>query len=47
LSGDHAIVVGLVEAAATEPGEPLLYFSGQYGTFAALSQLNLNSRIPS
>jgi flavin reductase (DIM6/NTAB) family NADH-FMN oxidoreductase RutF len=36
LSGDHAIVVGLVEAATTEPGDPLLYFSGQYGTFAAI-----------
>ena len=36
LSGDHAIVVGLVEAAATEKGDPLLYFSGQYGTFASI-----------
>jgi flavin reductase (DIM6/NTAB) family NADH-FMN oxidoreductase RutF len=35
LSGDHAIVVGLVEAAATEDGDPLLYFGGQYGTFAS------------
>jgi flavin reductase (DIM6/NTAB) family NADH-FMN oxidoreductase RutF len=33
ISGDHAIVVGLVEAAMTEPGDPLLYFGGQYGTF--------------
>jgi len=33
LSGDHAIVVGLVEAATTEPGDPLLYFAGKYGTF--------------
>jgi flavin reductase (DIM6/NTAB) family NADH-FMN oxidoreductase RutF len=34
LSGDHAIVVGLVESATTEQGDPLLYFNGQYGTFA-------------
>jgi flavin reductase (DIM6/NTAB) family NADH-FMN oxidoreductase RutF len=34
LSGDHAIVVGLVESASTEQGDPLLYFNGQYGTFA-------------
>jgi len=33
MSGDHAIVVGLVEAATTEAGDPLLYFAGQYGTF--------------
>jgi len=37
LSGDHAIVVGLVEAARTNPGEPLLYFAGEYGSFAPLS----------
>lgn len=37
MSGDHAIVVGLVEAATTVSGSPLLYFSGQYGTFAPLS----------
>jgi len=36
LSGDHAIVVGLVEAATTEKGDPLLYFGGQYGTFASV-----------
>jgi flavin reductase (DIM6/NTAB) family NADH-FMN oxidoreductase RutF len=34
LSGDHAIVVGLVEAALTREGEPLLYFGGKFGTFA-------------
>lgn len=34
LSGDHAIVVGTVEAADTSDGEPLLYFSGRYGTFS-------------
>src|ERR1700736_1400093 len=33
LSGDHAIVTDLVEAATTEQGDPLLYFNGQYGTF--------------
>jgi flavin reductase (DIM6/NTAB) family NADH-FMN oxidoreductase RutF len=37
LSGDHAIVVGLVEAAVTYDGQPLLYFGGRYGTFAELS----------
>jgi flavin reductase ActVB len=34
MSGDHAIVVGLVEAARTRPGLPLLYFDRQYGSFA-------------
>ncbi len=33
ISGDHAIVVGLVEQARTYPGQPLLYFARQYGTF--------------
>jgi flavin reductase (DIM6/NTAB) family NADH-FMN oxidoreductase RutF len=33
LSGDHAIVVGLVEGAQIYGGEPLLYFDGSYGTF--------------
>jgi flavin reductase (DIM6/NTAB) family NADH-FMN oxidoreductase RutF len=37
LSGDHAIVVGLVEGALTRAGDPLLYFDGKYGTFAELS----------
>jgi flavin reductase (DIM6/NTAB) family NADH-FMN oxidoreductase RutF len=36
LSGDHAIVVGLVEGAHICRGNPLLYFSGDYGTFAPL-----------
>jgi flavin reductase ActVB len=36
MSGDHAIVVGLVEAARTHEGEPLLYFGRQYGIFAPL-----------
>lgn len=36
MSGDHAIVVGLVEAARTQPGQPLLYFGRQYGSFTAL-----------
>lgn len=35
ISGDHAIVVGLVEAARTRDGEPLLYFGRRYGTFAS------------
>ena len=35
-SGDHAIIVGLVEGARTIEGRPLLYFAGRYGLFAAL-----------
>ncbi len=37
MSGDHAIVVGLVEAARTHEGEPLLYFGRQYGLFMPLA----------
>src|SRR5438270_10796853 len=33
ISGDHAIIVGLVEEARTDAGQPLLYFNQQYGTF--------------
>lgn len=36
ISGDHAIVVGLVEAARTREGDPLLYHGRRFGTFAAL-----------
>ena len=36
LSGDHAVVIGVVEAAQTQAGEPLLYYAGQYGTFRPL-----------
>jgi flavin reductase ActVB len=36
ISGDHAIVVGLVEAVRTNDGRPLLYYARQYGTFAPL-----------
>jgi flavin reductase (DIM6/NTAB) family NADH-FMN oxidoreductase RutF len=39
LSGDHAIVVGMVEGAQIHGGDPLLYFSGKYGTFAELTPL--------
>ncbi len=38
ISGDHAIVVGLVEEARTYPGQPLLYFAQQYGTFSPLAR---------
>lgn len=31
--GDHAIIVGLVTAAATGPGDPLLFSGGRYGGF--------------
>jgi len=37
ISGDHAIVVGLVEEARTYSGQPLLYFAQQYGTFSPLA----------
>jgi flavin reductase ActVB len=36
ISGDHAIVVGLVEEARTFAGQPLLYFGQRYGTFVPL-----------
>lgn len=35
ISGDHAIVVGLVEAARTRDADPLLYFGRRYGTFTS------------
>jgi flavin reductase ActVB len=38
LSGDHAIVIGLVEEARTYPGQPLLYFDRCYGTFNPLQE---------
>lgn len=34
ISGDHAIVVGLVEAAQVREGEPLLYYDAKFGTFS-------------
>jgi flavin reductase ActVB len=37
ISGDHAIVVGLIEAARTQEGRPLLYFARQYGSFVPLA----------
>jgi len=37
LSGDHAIVVGLVEGAQIYAGEPLLYFAGSYGAFVSVA----------
>lgn len=37
ISGDHAIVVGLVEAVRTREGEPLLYFNRCFGTFRPLA----------
>jgi flavin reductase (DIM6/NTAB) family NADH-FMN oxidoreductase RutF len=33
VSGDHAIIVGLVEAARTSERRPLLYFARRYGSF--------------
>lgn len=32
-SGDHVIIVGMVESAKSFEGEPLLYYSRQFGTF--------------
>lgn len=37
LSGDHAIIVGLVEDARTLDGQPLLYFARQFGKFSPLA----------
>ncbi len=37
VSGDHAIVVGMVEGVHTRDGQPLLYFSRQYGGFTPLT----------
>jgi flavin reductase ActVB len=37
ISGDHAIVVGLVEAARTREGEPLLYYGRRFGTFTPVA----------
>jgi flavin reductase (DIM6/NTAB) family NADH-FMN oxidoreductase RutF len=37
LSGDHAIVVGLVEHADIRSGEPLVYFGARFGTFIDLA----------
>jgi flavin reductase (DIM6/NTAB) family NADH-FMN oxidoreductase RutF len=36
VSGDHAIVVGLVETARPREGEPLLYFARRFGSFVPL-----------
>jgi 3-hydroxy-9,10-secoandrosta-1,3,5(10)-triene-9,17-dione monooxygenase reductase component len=33
--GDHHLVVGRVEELQARPGEPLLFYRGAYGTFAA------------
>ena len=37
LSGDHAIIIGLVEDTQSFEGKPLLYFARQYGTFVPLT----------
>jgi flavin reductase (DIM6/NTAB) family NADH-FMN oxidoreductase RutF len=37
MSGDHAIIVGMVEGAQTRSGQPLLYFARQYGGFTPLT----------
>jgi flavin reductase (DIM6/NTAB) family NADH-FMN oxidoreductase RutF len=37
MSGDHAIVVGLVEGAVIRSGEPLLYYDAKFGTFTEVS----------
>jgi flavin reductase (DIM6/NTAB) family NADH-FMN oxidoreductase RutF len=39
ISGDHAIVVGLIEGVETIDGPPLLYFARQYGSFVALADI--------
>jgi flavin reductase (DIM6/NTAB) family NADH-FMN oxidoreductase RutF len=35
-SGDHAIIVGLIEAVRVREGHPLLYFARRYGSFSPL-----------
>jgi flavin reductase (DIM6/NTAB) family NADH-FMN oxidoreductase RutF len=37
VSGDHAIIVGLVQSASTRDAQPLLYFARQYGHFTAIA----------
>jgi flavin reductase ActVB len=37
ISGDHAILVGLVEDARTFEHEPLLYYQQQFGSFVPLA----------
>ncbi len=34
--GDHAIVVGRVQAVLTNPGAPLVFHAGRFGRFAAV-----------
>jgi len=36
LSGDHAIITGLIEGAKLSEGQPLLYYARQFGTFVPL-----------
>lgn len=36
LSGDHAIIIGIVTDARVRDGEPLLYFGRRFGKFVAL-----------
>lgn len=38
ISGDHAIIVGLVEATRVREGEPLLYFAKRFGSFSPLPE---------
>lgn len=38
-SGDHAIIVGVIEASHTRDARPLLYFSRDYGSFSSLPAL--------
>jgi flavin reductase ActVB len=47
VSGDHAIVVGLVEAARTQAGDPLLYFARRFGSFMPLADVGAGARVGS
>jgi flavin reductase (DIM6/NTAB) family NADH-FMN oxidoreductase RutF len=38
LSGDHAIIIGLVEDARIHEGQPLLYYDRQFGTFSPFEE---------
>jgi flavin reductase (DIM6/NTAB) family NADH-FMN oxidoreductase RutF len=39
LSGDHAIVAGLIDEARLAEGRPLLYYARQYGSFVPFTSL--------
>ena len=38
LSGNHAIIIDLVEVARISEGKPLLYYDRQFGTFCPIEK---------